>query len=129
MPYYPGLVNMLRVAPQRVNAAGEIQLTATEAAFLRACDFVTAVAGSWKIPSLPAELVRGNLLPAHLADGGRSPAVLTTTIAADSGQGQPRANPSGQFAEPASVAARSLPPAPSRRWAPEHTRLRGWIAH
>src|SRR5947199_5956880 len=68
MPYYPTLITWLRVAPQRLNAAGELFLTAAEAEVLRTCDFPTAAPGIWKVPPFPAWLVRSHGLPSHLAD-------------------------------------------------------------
>jgi hypothetical protein len=69
MPYYPRLISLVRVARYLVNVAGELSLSPAEAQMLRACDFVTAVAGVWKIPPLPPDLVRTNARPTHLADG------------------------------------------------------------
>src|SRR5437870_3980762 len=69
MPYYPHLIEWLSAAPHRVNAAGEMQLSAAEAAVLRACEFPTAAPGLWKIPPLPRDLVRAYLLPPQLAEG------------------------------------------------------------
>jgi hypothetical protein len=45
MPYYRRLIDMVRVAPERVNAAGEMHLTANDVTVLRGCDFLTAAPG------------------------------------------------------------------------------------
>ena len=74
MAYYQRLIDILRVAPHRINEAGEIHLTELEAHVLRCCEFMTAKAGPWKIPQLPEVLVRSNALPLHLA--GLPPAVV-----------------------------------------------------
>src|SRR5206468_11487763 len=68
MPYYRTLITWLRVAPQRLNAAGEMELSVAEAGVLRASDFLTAAPGIWKVPLFPVWLVRSHGLPAHLAD-------------------------------------------------------------
>src|SRR5262252_2322598 len=74
MPYYHCLIEWLVLAPHRVNSAGEMELTVAEAATLRACDFLTAAPGRWKIPALPRDLVRAYGLPAHLSEGWQPPA-------------------------------------------------------
>jgi hypothetical protein len=51
MPYYQRLVELLALAPHRVNAAGEIELTTAEAGMLRACGFLDAKPGWWRIPA------------------------------------------------------------------------------
>src|SRR5262249_46200707 len=58
VPYYQRLIEWLVLAPHRLNSAGQMELTVAEAATLRACDFVTAAPGRWKIPPLPRDLVR-----------------------------------------------------------------------
>ena len=55
---YDLLVRLLTLAPHRVSAAGEINLAVAEAQGLRACGFLTAAAGSWKIAPLPDWIVR-----------------------------------------------------------------------
>jgi hypothetical protein len=67
MPYYPHLIAMLRASPLRLNIAAEVNLNVHEAELLRACGFPTAVAGGWKIPPLPAYVVRLYGLPPYLA--------------------------------------------------------------
>ena len=45
MPYWPRLIALLLAAPDRVSAAGEIELTTAEADLLRACGFSDAGEG------------------------------------------------------------------------------------
>ena len=47
---------MLLAAPHRVNASGEIELTAAEADVLRACGFSDAAAGKWRLPPVPTDV-------------------------------------------------------------------------
>jgi hypothetical protein len=54
MPHDVGLVQMLFRAPERVNAAGQIHLSAAEAEYVRAMDFPTATEGFWPLPEWPA---------------------------------------------------------------------------
>jgi len=69
MPHYPGLIRLLVAAPNRASAVGDMILTAAEAALLRACEFSSAAPGPWRIPPLPAALVRAYGLPKTLAAG------------------------------------------------------------
>lgn len=57
-PHYAGLVQMLLRTPERVNARGQICLTAGEAAHMRALDFATAAEGTWDLPPFPDYVVR-----------------------------------------------------------------------
>jgi hypothetical protein len=56
VPYFQRLVDLLVAAPHRVQPDGTIDLSATEAAMLRACDFLTAAPGPWPIPPLSAHV-------------------------------------------------------------------------
>ena len=108
MPYYRLLARGLAMAPHRVNAAGETELSDLDAATLRNCGFPTAAPGRWKIPPLPADLVRAYGLPAHLSDGSEPPAptLADTAPALDSGTLQDR---DAQSSRPISPATASTP--------------------
>jgi len=70
MPHYDYLIHLLQTARSQVNIGRrEIDLSVGQAAILRASDLLTAVAGPWKIPLLPANVLKRNCLPEWLAEG------------------------------------------------------------
>src|SRR5206468_4095629 len=114
MPYYRTLITWLRVAPQRLNAAGEMELSVAEAGILRACDFLTAAPGIWKVPPLPTWLVRSCGLPSRLADAPLPSQVDTraaptvATVASD-GDPSPVAGSRHTLTLPVSIRIVTLP--------------------
>ena len=56
VPYFQRLIDLLIAAPHRVNASGEIGLTAVEAGMLRASGFPDAAKGKWRLPPVPTHV-------------------------------------------------------------------------
>ena len=65
---YVGLVKLLPLLHQLVDATGEVHLTEEESARIRALGFA-AHAGKWHVPPLPPELVADNDLLRNLSLG------------------------------------------------------------
>ena len=67
-PDYAGLVKLLPVLRNLVDACGEVTLTPQEAELIRSLGFAVK-AGRWRVPPVPPELVADNPLLEHLSLG------------------------------------------------------------